>query len=135
MLQRGIPPSNPLTYGGLMTILCAERLNNSLIVQPAENLSLAAFPHTKACQTNKTKFLERWMIPMKKTIKLIDLDCGHCADKIQNAVQKIDGVTSVSVNFLGQKMVLEAPDDRFDAILNEAKALIKKIEPDVTVKA
>ena len=61
---------------------------------------------------------------MKKTIKLIDLDCGHCADKIQNAVQKIDGVTSVSVNFLGQKMVLEAPDDRFDAILNEEKQLI-----------
>ena len=41
----------------------------------------------------------------------------------------------VSVNFLGQKMVLEAPDDRFDAVLAEAKALIKKIEPDVTVKA
>lgn len=71
---------------------------------------------------------------MKKTIKLIDLDCGHCADKIQNAVKKIDGVTNVSVNFLGQKMVLEAPDDRFDAVLAEAKALIKKIEPDVTVK-
>ena len=69
---------------------------------------------------------------MKKTIKLIDLDCGHCADKIQNAVKKIDGVTSVSVNFLGQKMVLEAPDDKFDAVLAEAKALIKKIEPDVT---
>ena len=46
-----------------------------------------------------------------------------------------DGVTSVSVNFLGQKMVLEAPDDKFDAVLAEAKALIKKIEPDVTVKA
>ncbi len=25
---------------------------------------------------------------MKKTIKLMDLDCSHCADKIQNAVQK-----------------------------------------------
>ena len=120
MLQKGIPTPNPLTYSRLVAILCAERLNISLIVQP--------------CQTNKN-ILERWIIPMKKTIKLIDLDCGHCADKIQNAVQKIDGVTSVSVNFLGQKMVLEAPDDRFDAILNEAKALIKKIEPDVTVKA
>ena len=120
MLQRGIPTSNPLTYSRLVAIPCAERLNISLIVQP--------------CQTNKN-ILERWIIPMKKTIKLIDLDCGHCADKIQNAVQKIDGVTSVSVNFLGQKMVLEAPDDRFDTILNEAKALIKKIEPDVTVKA
>ena len=72
---------------------------------------------------------------MKKTIKLIDLDCGHCADKIKNAVQKIAGVTSVEVNFLNQKMVLEAPDDKFDAILAEAKSLIKKIEPDVTVKA
>lgn len=70
---------------------------------------------------------------MKKTIKLLDLDCGHCADKIQNAVKKIDGVTSVSVNFLGQKMVLEAPDDQFDAVLAEAKTLIKQIEPDVTV--
>ena len=63
---------------------------------------------------------------MKKTIKLIDLDCGHCADKIQKAVQKIDGVNSVEVNFLSQKMVLDAPDDRFDAVLAEAKALIKK---------
>lgn len=71
---------------------------------------------------------------MKKTIKLIDLDCGHCADKIQKAVQKIDGVTHAEVNFLNQKMVLEAPDEKFGAILAEATALIKKIEPDVTVK-
>ena len=72
---------------------------------------------------------------MKKTIKLLDLDCGHCAGKIQNAGKKIDGVTSVSVNFLGPKMILEAPDDQFDAVLAEANALIKQIEPDVTIKA
>ena len=72
---------------------------------------------------------------MKKTIKLIDLVCGHSAAKIQKAVQKVDGVDGVEVNFLSQKMVLDAPDVRFVAILAEAKALIKKIEPDVTVKA
>ena len=71
---------------------------------------------------------------MKKTIKLIDLDCGHCAAKIENAVKKIDGVTNVSVSFIKQKMDLETPDDKFAAILVEAKNLIKKIEPDVTVK-
>ena len=71
---------------------------------------------------------------MKKTIKLIDLDCGHCAAKIENAVKKIDGVTNVSVSFIKQKMDLEAPDDKFDAIFAEAKNLNKKIEPDVTVK-
>ena len=71
---------------------------------------------------------------MKKTIKLLDLDCGHCAAKIETAVKKIDGVTNVSVHFMNQNMILEAPDDTFDALLTEAKALIKKIEPDVTVK-
>ena len=54
--------------------------------------------------------------------------------KIENAVKKIDGVTNVSVSFIKQKMDLEAPDDKFDAIFAEAKNLIKKIEPDVTVK-
>ena len=52
----------------------------------------------------------------------------------ENAVKKIDGVTNVSVSFIKQKMDLEAPDDKFDAIFAEAKNLIKKIEPDVTVK-
>ena len=54
---------------------------------------------------------------MKNTIKLIDLACGHCADNIQKAVQKIDGVNSVEVNFLSQMMVLDAPVDRFEAVL------------------
>ena len=72
---------------------------------------------------------------MRKTFKLVDLDCAHCAAKIEDSVRKMEGVTGVEVNFLSQKMVLDAPDDRFDAVLAEAKALIKKIEPDVTVKA
>lgn len=71
---------------------------------------------------------------MKKNIKLIDLDCAHCAAKIETAVQKIDGVTNASVNFMQQKMVLEADDARFDAALDEAVRLIRKIEPDVTVQ-
>jgi len=35
---------------------------------------------------------------------------------------------------MGQKMILETPDELFDSVLKEAKALIKKIEPDVTIK-
>lgn len=54
--------------------------------------------------------------------------------KIENAVKKIDGVTDASVSFMNQKMVLEASDDRFEDVLNQVKKLVKKIEPDVTVK-
>ena len=71
---------------------------------------------------------------MKRTIRLIDLDCANCAAKIENAVKKIDGVTDASVSFMNQKMVLEAWDDRFEDVLNQVKKLVKKIEPDVTVK-
>lgn len=71
---------------------------------------------------------------MRKVIKLIDLDCAHCAEKIQRAVGKIDGVTHAEVNFLGQKMVVEAEESQWEAIAEQAVKIVKKIEPDVTVK-
>lgn len=70
---------------------------------------------------------------MKKTIKLQDLDCANCAAKIESAVSKLDGVIDVKVNFMGQKMILETPDDRFDAVLAEVKKTAKKIEPDLVI--
>jgi len=70
---------------------------------------------------------------MKKTFELEDLDCAHCAQKMQDAIAKIDGVDSVIVNFLSQKMTLEAADEKFDDILKKAVDTIKKVEPDCTV--
>jgi copper chaperone CopZ len=72
---------------------------------------------------------------MKKNIKLQDLDCASCAAKIENAIAKLDGVIDVKVNFVGQKMTLEAPDERFDAVLAEAKKTARKIEPDLVILA
>lgn len=70
---------------------------------------------------------------MRKTLKLQDLDCAHCAAKIEDAVKKIDGVTEASVNFMNQKMILEAPEEKFEAIVQEVKAIMKKIEPDAAI--
>ena len=36
---------------------------------------------------------------MKKTFKLVDLDCAHCAQKMEDAIQKLDGVQSASISF------------------------------------
>lgn len=68
---------------------------------------------------------------MKKTIKLQDLDCANCAAKIETAISKLEGVDSVRVSFLSQRMVLEAPDDLFEEVLATAKKTAKKIEPDL----
>lgn len=68
---------------------------------------------------------------MKKTIKLQDLDCANCAAKIENAISQIEGVNSVKVNFMTQKMIFDAEDDRFDELLKQAQKAANKIEKDL----
>lgn len=70
---------------------------------------------------------------MKKTYILEDLECAHCAAKMEEGIAKLDGVISVRVNFLAQKMILEAEDSRFDDVLKEAVKICRRIEPDCTI--
>ena len=66
---------------------------------------------------------------MKKTYKLVNLDCANCAAKMEAAIRKISGVQGASVNFMAQKLTLEADEAQLDRALSEAKAIIAKIEP------
>ena len=70
---------------------------------------------------------------MKKTFKLIDLDCANCAAKMENGIKKIDGVTDASVSFMTQKMTVEADDARFDEIMKQVVKVCKKVEPDCEI--
>lgn len=67
---------------------------------------------------------------MKKTFKLEELDCANCAAKMEDGINKMDGVIKATVSFMAQKLTLEAEDDRFDAIVKDVAKFIKKIEPD-----
>lgn len=70
---------------------------------------------------------------MKKVFLLEDLDCAHCASKIEEAVGKLSGVNSCQVAFLSSKMTLDMEEEKSDSIIKEAKKIIKKLEPDVSV--
>lgn len=70
---------------------------------------------------------------MKKTYKLQDLDCANCAAKMEEAICKLPGVTSASVSFMAQKLVIEADELRFDEILEQVVKTCRKVEPDCTV--
>lgn len=70
---------------------------------------------------------------MRKTYILEDLDCAHCAGKIEEAVGKLDGVEKSTLTFLTQKLVIEADEAKIDSITKEIKKIVKKTEPDVTV--
>ena len=70
---------------------------------------------------------------MKKVYLLEDLDCAHCAEKIEKEVGKLDGVSESKVTFLTQKLTVEAEDGRVATLLADIKKIVKKFEPDVTV--
>ena len=71
---------------------------------------------------------------MKKTFALEELDCANCAAKLERAVAKIEGVRSVTVSFLTQKLTLEADDGQFDEIFEQVVKTFRKIEPDCEIK-
>ena len=68
---------------------------------------------------------------MRKTIRLQDLDCANCAAKMESAIAKLDGVIDVKVNFMNQKMILEAKDEEFDMVFASAKKAAVKIESEL----
>ena len=70
---------------------------------------------------------------MKKTLKMIDLDCANCAAKMEAAIKKIDGVQDAAVSFMTQKLTIQADDARFDAVVQEAVKVCKKVEPDCEI--
>ena len=70
---------------------------------------------------------------MKKVFMLEDLDCAHCAAKIEDAIAKLDGVNSVTVSFLAQKLTLDADDEKFDDIFKKVQKIVKKTEPDCRI--
>lgn len=65
---------------------------------------------------------------MKKKFKLEELDCANCAAKMEDAISKIPGVESVSVNFMAEKLTIEADEDKFEEILDAAQQAITKVE-------
>ena len=70
---------------------------------------------------------------MKKTYRMQNLDCANCAAKMENAIRKIPGVQSASVNFMTQKLIVEADEAEFGRILQEAKKAVSKVDSDCTI--
>lgn len=70
---------------------------------------------------------------MKKSFRLKNLGCANCAAKMETSIKKLDGVNSASVNYIFQKLTLDAEDEQFDSILDRAQKLISKYESDCRI--
>ena len=70
---------------------------------------------------------------MKKTYK-IEVDCANCANKMEVAAKKTEGVQDANVNFMTQKMTVEfcegaEPREVMERVLKACK----KVESDCEI--
>lgn len=70
---------------------------------------------------------------MKKTVRLLELDCAHCAAEIERAVRGIKGIDSASVNFFTRRMTIDTSESDFEQLFDTIVKTVHKIEPDVRV--
>lgn len=70
---------------------------------------------------------------MKKTYK-IEVDCANCANLMEEATRKTEGVAAATVNFMTQKMIVEfAEGADVQAVMQNVVKACKKVEPDCEV--
>ena len=67
----------------------------------------------------------------KKKYNIEGLDCANCARELEETITKIDGISSVVINFMMQKMEISYDEENEKEILSNLKKVIKKEEPDV----
>jgi copper chaperone CopZ len=70
---------------------------------------------------------------MKKTFKMVDLDCANCGAKMEDGIKKIKGVQDASISFMAQKITIEAEEADFPRILKEACKVCQKVDAECTI--
>ncbi len=71
---------------------------------------------------------------MKKTYK-IDVDCANCANKMEAAANKTEGVKNAVVNFMSLKMTVEFEDGADPAeVMPRVLRACRKVESDCEIE-
>lgn len=70
---------------------------------------------------------------MKKSYK-IEVDCANCANKMEDAARKINGVKDVTVNFMMLKMTVDFEEGHdILKVMQEVRRVCRKVEADCEV--
>lgn len=70
---------------------------------------------------------------MKKTYQ-VEVDCANCANLMETATNKIDGIKAATVNFMTQKMIVEFEEGADEkSVMKTVLKACRKVEPDCEI--
>ena len=70
---------------------------------------------------------------MKKKFKVEGIDCPNCAAKIEKMVGELEGITSSKINFMAEKLTVEAEESVLEGLLESITKTVKVVEPEAVV--
>lgn len=71
---------------------------------------------------------------MKKNY-VIEVDCANCANLMEEAANKTEGVAKATVNFMAQKMSVEFEEGKDEKeVMKAVLKACKKVEPDCEIE-
>lgn len=70
-----------------------------------------------------------------KKIYTIEVDCANCANLMEEAASKTEGVASATVNFMTQKMAVEFADGEDEKkVMKKVLKACRRVEPDCEIE-
>ena len=70
---------------------------------------------------------------MIKSYKIENLDCANCARKMEERARKVHGVDNVTINFMTEKIKIDADSALFPFIVDDVEKVCQQIEKDVEI--
>ena len=67
---------------------------------------------------------------MRQIYKISGIDCANCANQLESMIQKVDGVSYAQIDFIAERLVIEASDDS----LNKVKEICSNFEDGVSLR-
>lgn len=66
-------------------------------------------------------------------MKITEIDCANCAAKLEDKLNKIEGVEEVIINFMAEKLIFKCEEEQHELILQQIIQMIEKYEPDAVL--
>lgn len=69
----------------------------------------------------------------KRKFRVENLNCANCAAKIEDKINKIDGVESATLQFLTEQLIVESNLEDWTKLIKKIKKAGRKVEPDCVI--
>lgn len=66
--------------------------------------------------------------------KIEGLDCANCTNNLESELSKIEILNNVTISFISERLSFSCEEVNYDEAVKLIKKVIKREEPDVTIK-